>query len=322
MHPNSNKGAQLNLPSPLPPIKKKEYNDLEIVVGIYRLLTFDFKKYSIKWNYSRLLKFMELKPSSVVNDQRQLVKWITLKIVSHLLCLVPIKENELFQLYFKTSEIFDLNERYHQIFMELNGSLVLHQHSKQTEILKKIKTNFTKLDLELNKRECEKDNDNDDNDAENEDDLSSKKQVIIQQRSDNSFNLKNLNLLIDSHSNNDNFSSSKDVIKLVNVKSTSKNLDHLSMAVLTDSSILIEGPLSSGKTTLIEYLAQQTNNKLIKYQMDEFMDSKSLIGNYICSEIPGEFVWKPGPLYQVIINQLLFESRLVFYRYLLILGTD
>lgn len=86
---------------------------------------------------------------------------------------------------------------------------------------------------------------------------------------------------------------------LVFVNTAKKNLNKIVMSVITDSCIVVDGPLSSGKTTLIEYLAFKSNNKLIKYQMDEFMDSKSLIGNYICSDIPGEFLWKPGPLYQV-----------------------
>ena len=46
------------------------------------------------------------------------------------------------------------------------------------------------------------------------------------------------------------------------------------MSVISDYCIVVEGDLSTGKTMLIEYLASQTNNKLIKYQMDDFMDSK------------------------------------------------
>ena len=46
------------------------------------------------------------------------------------------------------------------------------------------------------------------------------------------------------------------------------------MSIVTDNCIVVDGPLSSGKTTLIEYLASMSKNKLIKYQMDEYMDSK------------------------------------------------
>lgn len=88
--------------------------------------------------------------------------------------------------------------------------------------------------------------------------------------------------------------------KLVFVESTRRNLNKLVMSLVTDQCIVVEGELSTGKTSLVEYLAEQSRNKLVKYQMDEFMDSKSLIGNYVCSEIPGEFVWKPGPLYSCV----------------------
>jgi midasin len=27
-----------------------------------------------------------------------------------------------------------------------------------------------------------------------------------------------------------------------------------------------------------------------------------LIGSYVCSDVPGEFIWKPGPLYQAAVN--------------------
>lgn len=105
------------------------------------------------------------------------------------------------------------------------------------------------------------------------------------------------------------------------VETTKNNLTRLEMSVQSDYCIIVNGALSSGKTSLIQYLADRNNRKLIKYQMDDFMDckvsflfgnfrenkeiinliknKKTLIGNYICSDVPGEFVWKPGPLYQV-----------------------
>lgn len=61
---------------------------------------------------------------------------------------------------------------------------------------------------------------------------------------------------------------------LVFVDTTRKNLNKIVMSIITDNCIVVEGELSTGKTTLVEYLAQKSNNKLIKYQMDEFMDSK------------------------------------------------
>ena len=84
------------------------------------------------------------------------------------------------------------------------------------------------------------------------------------------------------------------------VETTKQNLQRLAMSITTDNCILVEGPLSCGKTTLIEHLAKTNKAKLIKYQMDDFMDSKALIGSYICSDVPGEFMWKPGPLFSAV----------------------
>lgn len=34
-------------------------------------------------------------------------------------------------------------------------------------------------------------------------------------------------------------------------------------------------------------------------QLDDQMDSKTLLGTYVCREVPGEFEWQPGALTQV-----------------------
>lgn len=94
------------------------------------------------------------------------------------------------------------------------------------------------------------------------------------------------------------------------VETTKENLNRLEMSITTDNCIIVEGSLSCGKTTLIEHLAKTTRVKLIKYQMDDFMDSKALIGSYICSDVPGEFMWKPGPLFSAVSEDcwLLLED--------------
>lgn len=90
--------------------------------------------------------------------------------------------------------------------------------------------------------------------------------------------------------------------ELVFVDSTKENLKKLFSSLQTNVSVFIEGDLGIGKTALVEHLAQVANKKLIKYQMDDFMDSKALIGSYVCSDMPGEFIWKPGPLYQALLD--------------------
>ena len=58
------------------------------------------------------------------------------------------------------------------------------------------------------------------------------------------------------------------------VETTKQNLSRLEMSIKSDYCIIVEGALSSGKTSLIQQLADKYNKKLIKYQMDDFMDSK------------------------------------------------
>ena len=55
-----------------------------------------------------------------------------------------------------------------------------------------------------------------------------------------------------------------------------------------------------GKTALVEELARATGNTdMVRVHVDDQMDSKSLLGAYVCTTNPGEFVWQPGPLTQV-----------------------
>lgn len=41
------------------------------------------------------------------------------------------------------------------------------------------------------------------------------------------------------------------------------------------------------------------NSDAIHVTLDDQMDSKSLLGAYVCTAVPGEFTWQPGPVTQV-----------------------
>ena len=62
--------------------------------------------------------------------------------------------------------------------------------------------------------------------------------------------------------------------EIVSVETTEKNLKRIEMFIRSDNCLIIQGGLGSGKTKLVEYLADRRRKKLIKYQMDDFMDSK------------------------------------------------
>lgn len=38
---------------------------------------------------------------------------------------------------------------------------------------------------------------------------------------------------------------------------------------------------------------------MVHVHIDDQTDAKSLLGAYVCTATPGEFVWQPGPLTQV-----------------------
>ncbi|RLW12433.1 hypothetical protein DV515_00000890 [Chloebia gouldiae] len=84
------------------------------------------------------------------------------------------------------------------------------------------------------------------------------------------------------------------------VESAFTNLQNLAIAVAYQTPVLLEGPIGCGKTSLIEYLAAVTGRAkpphVLKVQLGDQTDSKTLLGMYRCTDVPGEFVWQPGTL--------------------------
>lgn len=83
---------------------------------------------------------------------------------------------------------------------------------------------------------------------------------------------------------------------------TSKdNLTKLCLQMQKPAPILLQGSSGSGKTHLFQELARLTHNTdYVQLFLDDQMDSKSLIGNYVCTDKPGEFIFQPGTLTQCI----------------------
>ncbi|KAF3328833.1 midasin [Carex littledalei] len=80
------------------------------------------------------------------------------------------------------------------------------------------------------------------------------------------------------------------------------------MAVTQKWPVLLYGPVGSGKTALINKLASE--NRVLFIHMDDQMDSRTLVGSYVCTEQPGEFKWNPGSLTQAIAKGfwIVFED--------------
>lgn len=91
---------------------------------------------------------------------------------------------------------------------------------------------------------------------------------------------------------------------VVLVPSTQSNVRSIALAVCSNKPVLVEGPVGCGKTMLIDYLASVTGRHrpphLVKVQLADQIDSKLLIGSHICTDVPGEFIWKAGPLTQAM----------------------
>ncbi|GBG67612.1 hypothetical protein CBR_g742 [Chara braunii] len=98
---------------------------------------------------------------------------------------------------------------------------------------------------------------------------------------------------------------------LVLTKTTVKNLEALVLGLCQRRPILLEGPPGVGKSVLIDEVARITgNHDIIKVHLDDQMDSKTLLGSYVCTEVPGEFKWQAGALTQAVSKGIwiVFEN--------------
>jgi midasin len=136
----------------------------------------------------------------------------------------------------------------------------------------------------------------------------------------------------------DFFESRNDIVK---VESTKINLKSLAFGISSGRAICLTGGVGCGKTSLVEYMAkavgrlspnQQDYNEylcnekksqingnkrklenipiqknlpksgFLRVQLGDQTDSKVLLGQYRCTDTPGEFTWQPGVLTQAVMN--------------------
>ena len=93
---------------------------------------------------------------------------------------------------------------------------------------------------------------------------------------------------------------------LVPVPDTRAALRSLALAAAAGRPALLQGPVGSGKTSIVRHLAAVTGHvgypRLVTVQLGDQTDSKLLLGTYRCTEVPGEFVWQPGCLTQAVTD--------------------
>ncbi|TRY63986.1 hypothetical protein TCAL_02073 [Tigriopus californicus] len=91
-------------------------------------------------------------------------------------------------------------------------------------------------------------------------------------------------------------------------------LRQICLSIHANQPVLIRGPIASGKTSLVEHLARLTGRdegrEFHRIQITDQTDGRSLLGGYTCSQVPGHFVWKSGPLAEAVTrgHWLLIED--------------
>ncbi|RMZ52645.1 hypothetical protein APUTEX25_000764 [Auxenochlorella protothecoides] len=90
--------------------------------------------------------------------------------------------------------------------------------------------------------------------------------------------------------------------RLVSTPGMLRTLRGVALGLCAASSVLLEGPPGSGKSTLLRHLEEVTGSAAgaIHLHLDDQTDSKGLMGAYVCTARPGEFVWRAGPLTQAV----------------------
>ena len=92
--------------------------------------------------------------------------------------------------------------------------------------------------------------------------------------------------------------------RVIETATTTENLRRLSQAVALESPILVQGEVGCGKSFLIRELAASMGleSTLVELHLDDQTDSKTLLGAYVCSDVPGEFLWQAGVITQAALN--------------------
>jgi midasin len=102
-----------------------------------------------------------------------------------------------------------------------------------------------------------------------------------------------------SHDSEDESASTE---PLVPTPSTKRNLQSLAIALGLKRPILVAGPGGCGKTATIRELARLSGNgDMVELHLDDQIDSKTLLGSYVCTDVPGEFTWQPGALTTAVL---------------------
>jgi midasin len=80
----------------------------------------------------------------------------------------------------------------------------------------------------------------------------------------------------------------------------------VALSLGTFEPICVVGPVGSGKTSVVEYAAGLVGRReypgLIRVQLSDQVDARLLLGSYHSTDLPGTFLWRPGPLTKALLH--------------------
>jgi midasin len=89
--------------------------------------------------------------------------------------------------------------------------------------------------------------------------------------------------------------------RMVETETTRGNVSRFAQALCHGDPILLEGPPGCGKTSMLRHVAHHLRSPpIVELHIDDQMDIKTLLGTYVCTDLPGEFNWQPGVLTQAV----------------------
>ena len=250
--------------------------DPKIIIKIaISLLHFNLLKYKYLWNWSILYKLITTNYSNYIRY------YATLGISMLLGLSMPYKNKLLDQI---SNNIY-INEIKEELDIIENLSSIIHQYKLSSNKIISINNNNQQQLVE-------------------EKDLLT---VVTSIKNDNNHNKLMLSLDEISKQMNININNIQDNCGIILTSNIHFILQCLNYALYTNKPILLKGDIGCGKTSILHAISQSryhvnknNNNKLITIHFDQNMDSKTLIGTYSCTDIPGEFIFKKGTLTNAI----------------------
>ena len=113
------------------------------------------------------------------------------------------------------------------------------------------------------------------------------------------FESRNIDKVSSQSNGNCNWNSS-----VVFTDATKLNINSFWQAIQLNVPIIMQGVSGSGKSFLIYEVGTRLgySDRIYEINIDDQTDIKSLFGSYICSEVPGEFIWQSGIVTQSAMN--------------------